>query len=407
MRNKRDFRHEKRFSLLFLINLALYIVAHLYKEKRPNIIFNAKNYEFGGFSLPDVIISDPLNDNVFLGPWSEAVFPIYSPPPMIPPTYHELLVKNNCSTILDELNDVIHQKVYRNIIENAVVMEHYSNIITSNFIYAPTNRYTIGYMDKIPKTYNPSKMKQIDDAIIFIHPFLVCYFHVLVEILPLVYALGPETVNKSVLLYTEPMLPYLLNDAFALLGFRPKNITPIYGQFFVRRLHITSPQQACLFYKMPLISMVKQIIRKLGHENLAPTKCIYIKRKNNRMITNDKKLFKQIYEVFPKDQWITHGIIRAGLNSQVARFRQAKLVLAMRGSGLVNCIWMHPKTVYFEIQEGRKCDPAFIALARVFGLKIFELTYHNFTSHKFVPANITLVMEMIHIIHRYLENMTF
>jgi hypothetical protein len=59
------------------------------------------------------------------------------------------------------------------------------------------------------------------------------------------------------------------------------------------------------------------------------------------------------------------------LIEQIRYYRTVQCLVGVRGSGLVNCMWMMQNTAMVEIQAG-ECDLNFARLGVMCGLRVFE-----------------------------------
>lgn len=400
--NKKRRSKKQNVIISFIVLLVVVTIITIQVRSKPKIEIKPQIL----FDLPSTVIDDPLNSENILGKWKETHYPMYTPPVFPPIIYNDYITQTNCSTKLDEPAVTFNRPSKYIIINDAVIQTNCSYIITKNYVYAPKNQYIVGQIPYLPRHYNVSNMTNIPNAIIMLHPFLINYFHLFCEIMPLIYAMGPEIISKSIILHSPNKLPGIFEETFDILGIRYLALREVDTQFFIRNLYVYSPHVACLFYDIPLRSMVYEILKKLNLWDKKPVYYIYIKRSINRMISNEKQLFTKIYKVFPKEKWIFHSKAKYSLKRQAERYRQALMVFGIRGGGLTNAMWMHPGTVYFEIQN-TKCDPAYFNVGRYFGLKVYELTFPNITSHKNIEVDIKAVMNMIKLAKEYLNKLEF
>jgi hypothetical protein len=248
----------------------------------------------------------------------------------------------------------------------------------------------------LPEQLERRNLVQLDDAIYFLFYHTFVYFHLLAENIPLIWALGPDIVARSVILHTTQIAFPVLRDSLALLDLAPKGFL-VHGSapLFIARLHITNPCVVADFFPCVLASMRDRIWDKLGLHGLNATTSVALNRdKRSRHLTNFDELVVAVNAAVTEVQFLKIKRIRHGMVTQIRTFRGFICVLAVRASILTNVMWMQRGSVVIEIQS-KVCDDAFIKLSRFCGMRCFETTFPIFWVHNQFPACIPVVVEAV------------
>jgi hypothetical protein len=278
-------------------------------------------------------------------------------------------------------------RIELNSIRSAVVARS-SRIFTHRFVYDPGYE---GRSGRLPDTIDISGLPVVDEGIYFLHRFHKCYFHLMAESLPHLLSLETTVLANSLILIIAHPIKSVFRDMLGLYGVPNYRLFFVASFVFVRNLHVTTPWVAGRSYFNPTRAMAEFVIRKLNLIVVTASQKIVIQRKEKgRKIINWDKMCAELDETFGR----FHQFHSAPMREQVRLFRNSFLVLAVRGSGIVNVIWMLPKTVLVEIQT-HHCNPDFAFIAFQSGMFVVETTRGYIFSNSPIWIDLPMVLRAV------------
>jgi hypothetical protein len=238
-----------------------------------------------------------------------------------------------------------------------------------------------------------TKVQVVNEGIYFFHHFHKCYFHLMAESLPHLLALETTVLANSLILVVAIPIESVFRDMLDIYGVTTYRLYLVRSYIFVRNLHVTSPWVAGRSWFNPTRAMAEFVIQKLNLTVVTPSRKVAIQRREKgRHIRNWFHMCQALGKEFGKFDEFHKAPIRA----QVRLFRNAILMLAVRGSGIVNVIWMLPKTVLVEIQT-HHCNPDFAFMAFQSNMLVVETTRGYIYSDSPIQIDLPMVIEAVRI----------
>jgi hypothetical protein len=319
--------------------------------------------------------------------------PYYSTATLMPANITHLGIDPKCQSWFTGSPSPSTGRLELNSIRNAIVVPS-SYIFTPRFVYTPgCPGHPRSEGGAGPGVVDMTKVQIVDEGIYFFHIFHGCYFHLMAESLP--HLLGLETTvlaNSLILVITNP-IKSVFRDMLDIYGVTAYRLYLVQSYVFVRNLHVTTPWIAGRAYFNPTRGMVEFVTQKLKLTRVKPSRKVAIQRKEKgRRIINWVQMCAALDKEFGEfDQFHT-----ASIRDQVRLFRNSILMLAARGSGIVNTIWMLPKTVLVEIQT-RHCNPNFAYIALQSGMLVVETTRGYIFSNSPILVELSMVLNAVRV----------
>jgi hypothetical protein len=305
-------------------------------------------------------------------------------------------MSDSCHSMLESALPTFNDFVFVNMLSNVYMAPGSRIVQTDSFLYFPTVYSPEEDPARLPAQLDRRLAEPINDAIFFLFYHTMVYFHLFAENIPLLWALGPDIVARSIILHTQHMNFAVLRDSLQLLDLTPKGfLVPGDAPLSIVRLHITNPCVVAGFFPCALGAARDHIWAKLGLYTVEATLSAALNReKRSRRLTNFGEMVDAVNAAVEEVRFIKIKRLRMTLVNQIKTFRTFKCVLSVRGSVLTNVLWMQRESAIIEIQS-KSCDDAFIRLSRFCGMRCFETTFPIHWLHNQFPACIPVVVEAV------------
>jgi hypothetical protein len=343
-----------------------------------------------------------------IGPWREAKIDDI-PPPKEGKVFAPAHFRFDCQNVTV---DSYGPKVVLNCVHNVVIIPddlgcpRSREFATRDYLFSPIEYKSWGCFEGWSpfSTYPIDRGKTLVSAVFFAYTLLNCYFHVMIDAVPLLFAMDRAIIESSTLMLPRYWIPSLF-EIFDFLDIRPKCVYKVkHLRVFVQDLHIMNPFRTFMGHPRALRHMIRFLYTKLNVTGSKPFRCSFIVRTpgNARSITNMDDLWIRLHDKF-KNPKFEAGIDYGNFSAQIEYFRSVKCLAGVWGSGLVSLMWMQPGTVLIEMLV-HYCDATYSGLGRVFGLFVFETIVHELSARKrpFV-APVEAFVSTIEIAYRYMN----
>jgi len=233
---------------------------------------------------------------------------------------------------------------------NEVVFLLSHNVYTSEHcgIYTNSTCYTHRKSCHLKYTENGLVELEYNSVISICHFFLFFYGHIFFDVLAPMMLIPERIRHNSHAIITIRKPIYI--EAFVAIGFSEDRLIFIKPNEMVKcRYLYTLKNPACIDFFGEALHQLR--LKLFNYYNLSSIKpslyCLY-NREGSRRIINFQDLQNSVSHAFPQFNW-TVIPKQSSLRDTAQLFAQVKFIFQITGSGMSNCLFMHPKTTVVEV----------------------------------------------------------
>lgn len=272
--------------------------------------------------------------------------------------------------------------------------------IEGNIYYSPVESdYLVDRSHKLDVAHRVPTNFFIEHGFAMLTKYSHSYFHMLIEVLPILYRLFRNGTDKTIIMHK--CNKFMIDEMFSMFNMSLKYYCMTRdASILVKELYFIPPKKM-LQLDITGLQMLRDLyLRKMFHRNGNTTRYVYLKHFRNRRIRNYKSMMKAIHQKFPFMKFEVPILI--SLEYQIKLFQDCLICMGPHGSAFANGMWMPKNAVLFEISNSY-CHSAVFDMARQIGLKLYITRFPRAREWRPVLAPIK---EVLHILQIAVDHLT-